>query len=337
MNIVCFFEKEKTKSFLEKNLPGENIKFLPGPIQDHPEFKDENAEVLCVFVDSCVGKEELKRFPNVKLVSTRSTGFCHVETEIAKKKGVSVCNVPSYGQHTVAEFAFGLILSVSRKICQSYIRIRNNRFDREDLIGFDLKNKTIGIVGTGDIGAHVAKIAHGFGMKIIAFDLSKNSELEEKYDCKYVGLENLFAISDVITLHVPHNKHTHHLINTENISSLKKGFILINTARGGIVQTEAIVKGLKDGILYGAGLDVLEEETKLEEKYEEQIILEPNNIESLKINLANHYLIDHPQVVITPHNAFNSEEALERILETTVKNIKAFKAGKPQNIVCKPE
>ena len=335
MNIVCFYEKEWEKEYLEKQLSTDKITFLSGTVQDHPSVSDNNAEILCVFVNSCIGKEELKRFKNVKLITTRSTGFCHIKTEELKSKKITVCNVPSYGQNTVAEYAFALLLNVSRKICLAYSKVKSDCFAREDLQGFDLKGKTIGVIGTGAIGAYVCQIAEGFGMKILAFDLKENPDVKKIKNAKYTSFEQLLKNSDIITLHAPHNKHTHHMINKKNIKNLKKGACLINTARGGLVQTEALVQAPEDGIILGAGLDVLEEETSLEEKYETQLILEPNpDIKNIRITLANHYLIDHPNVIITPHNAFNSREALERILEITVNNIKGFKKGKTSNVVC---
>ncbi|VAW13525.1 D-3-phosphoglycerate dehydrogenase, partial [hydrothermal vent metagenome] len=210
--------------------------------------------------------------------------------------------------------------------------LEEGKFTPEGLRGFDLKGKTIGVVGTGNIGANAVKIAHGFDMKIIAFDIKKNEELEKKFDIEYVEFDELLSQSDIISLHAPYNKHTHHMINADNIEKIKKGAYLINTARGGLIETKALVLGLEKGILAGAGLDVLEEEGNMVDDTE-LIFGEHPNPESLRILLANQYLIDHPQVLITPHNAFNTKEAIERIIDTTIENIQAFKKGAPINVI----
>ena len=333
MNIVCFYEKEWEREYLEQKLKDFKISFFKGTISDHPDIQDNKADILCIFTDSCISKSELKHFKNVKLITTRSTGFCHIDLENTDKKKIIVCNVPSYGRNTVAEYTFGLILSLSRKICKSYAQIQEDCLSRENLQGFDLKDKIIGIVGTGSIGGFVARIAYGFGMKIIATDLKPNTNLENAFNVCYVPLEDLIASSDIITLHVPYNKNTHHMINMKNIDKIKKGTYLINTSRGGIIETQALVKALQDGIIAGAGLDVLEEENKLKESYESKLIIEPKaSLHDIKLTLANHYLIDHPNVIITPHNAFNSKEAIKQILDTTIQNIINFKTGRPRNI-----
>jgi len=199
-------------------------------------------------------------------------------------------------------------------------------------MGFDLMGKTLGIVGAGHIGMHVARIARGFEMNVVAFDAKPDKKLAKKLGFAYVSLEDLLRNSDIITLHLPLNPHTEHLINSENINLVKKGAYLINTSRGGIVETGALVKALDEGILAGAGLDVLEEECYITE---ESQLLSPEFTKKCDIRtlLQNHILMEKPNVIITPHNAFNSKEALERILQTTVENIQSFLKNKPINIV----
>jgi D-lactate dehydrogenase len=175
-------------------------------------------------------------------------------------------------------------------------------------------------------------MANGFGMKVVGFDAYPNADLAQKLEFTYLPLEELLATSDIITIHVPYNKDTRHLINKENIGKIKKGAYLINTARGAIVETEAIVDALKNETLAGAGLDVLEEEGDMSDEL--SLLTSPHpKEEQLKIALENHYLIDHPRVIVTPHNAFNTKEAVERILDTTIENIKNFSAGSPTNVV----
>ena len=190
----------------------------------------------------------------------------------------------------------------------------------------------MGVVGCGHIGLHVITMANGFGMKVLGFDMHPNPELARTLNFTYAELPELLGASDIITLHVPYNAHTHHLINKENIGSIKKGAYLINTARGAVVETEALVEALRSGTLAGAGLDVLEEEGELADEMSLLVAPHPRE-EELRIALANHYLISHPRVIVTPHLAFNTQEAVERILATTIGNIQKFTAGTPVNTV----
>ncbi len=333
MKIVYFSREDWEEDFVKRELPEDDITFFKGPAQDYPEHKDEDAEALCVFVKSNISKEELDRFPNVKFIATRSTGFDHIDLEETKKRGIVVSNVPTYGANTVAEQTFALLLNLSRRVYESYERVlEEGKFSPEGLRGFDLKGKTIGIVGTGNIGAHAIKMAHGFDMNIIAFDIKKNEELEKEFGVRYVEFDELLAQSDIISLHAPYNKHTHHMINMENVEKIKEGAYIINTARGGLIETRALISALEKGTLAGAALDVLEEEGYMDDDTE-LITGEHPNPESLQTLLANQYLIDHPQVLITPHNAFNTKEAVERIISTTMDNLKAYKSEDPMNIV----
>ena len=273
----------------------------------------------------------MSRFPALKLIATRSTGFDHIDLAAAKERGVTVVTVPFYGENTVAEFTFALLLALSRRIIDADERVRSGTFSPAGLRGFDLLGKTIGIIGTGHIGAHVIRMAQGFGMKVIAFDAYPNIDLSHTLNFTYLSLPELLAQSDVITLHVPYNPHTHHLINKENIVSIKKGAYLINTARGAVVETGVLVDALRNGILAGAALDVLEEEDGLKE--EAMLLTMPHpNADAIKTVLEDHYLINHPRVIVTPHLAFNTTEAIERILNVTIKNIQDFTAGSPTNI-----
>tara|TARA_Y100000294_G_C8477870_1_gene305474 strand:- start:135 stop:947 length:813 start_codon:yes stop_codon:yes gene_type:complete len=262
--------------------------------------------------------------PKLKLIVTRSTGFDHIDMHECKKRGITVCNVPFYGENTVAEHAFALILSISRKICPSVARTRNQDFNYEGLRGFDLKGKTLGIIGGGHIGMHVANMAKGFEMNVLVFDLYKDKKLVKQYGFKYSTMDSLLKNSDIITLHVPYNKHTHHLINKNSLKKMKKGVVLINTARGGLIETDALVQGLNKKIISFAGLDVLEEECFLKE--EKKLLL---SHAELKCNINNvlqdHILCKDERVLVTPHNAFNSIEALKRINDATIKNIKSKK------------
>jgi len=234
----------------------------------------------------------------------------------------------------VAEYTFALLLCLIRKVYNSYQRIRESgSFSLEGLRGEELFGKTIGIIGTGRIGVEVIKIAKGFSMNVIAYDKYPKEELVQELDFKYVSFEELLSQSDIITLHIPYNKETHHLLNKDNLSKTKKGVYIINTARGGIIETQALYQALKKSQIAGAALDVLEEEGNLKE--EQRMLLEEEDIppEKLKTLLANHIFIDLDNVIISSHNAFNTKEALQNIVITTMENIQSYLNKKPINLV----
>lgn len=329
---VAFFEmKNWEKNYFKRKLKDHMLKFFAETLnlENMNEIKDFDA--VSVFVYSKVDAQIIASLPNLKLVATRSTGFDHIDLEACREKKITVSNVPSYGENTVAEHTFALILSLSRNICKVCTRSLRYDFTIEGLKGFDLKDKTLGVIGAGRIGLHVIRIAKGFGMNVLACDVNQNNLLSEVLGFEYVSLEELLSKSDVITLHVPYNKFTHHLINKDRVRLMKKGAILINTARGAVVDTEALIEALNKGILAGAGLDVLEGEELIKE--EKQLLYDQKKLEVLSNLVKGHILLSKENVVFTPHIAFYSQEALERILEITVQNIKTFSSENPQNIV----
>lgn len=323
---IYFFEVEEweeplVKEYIEQNKDWD-IKIYREPLTGNTVEKAKDADILSVFIYSQVSKEVIDNVPNLKLIVTRSTGFDHIDVEYAKSKGIKIANVPHYGENTVAEHTFALILALSRNIHKTYVRVNQGNFSLKGLMGFDLKGKTLGVIGTGRIGMHVIKIAKGFGMNILAYDAFPNHFMAEFLDFKYVTLEELLKNSDIITIHVPYSKSTHHLINKENIKLVKKGAILINTARGGIVDTEVLYQALEDGTLAGAGLDTFEGEEILKE---DMMILSKNYpVEKLKAVVMTSKLIRMENVVFTPHIAFFSKEAIKRIIDTTFYNISGF-------------
>lgn len=334
MKIHYFSSEPWEEEYVRAKLPNEEIVFHSGSFASFPDVADPQADVLCTFIESPIGEAEMGRFPALKLVATRSTGFDHIDLAAAKARGITVANVPFYGENTVAEFAFALLLALSRRIIDADERVREGTFSPAGLRGFDLSGKTIGIIGTGHIGAHMIRMAQGFGMNVVGFDAFPNADLSHALNFSYASLSELLAASDIITLHVPYNEHTHHLINKENVAGIKKGAYLINTARGAVVETNALVEALRSGILAGAGLDVLEEEGDLADAT--ALLSSPHpREEALKTALENHYLIDHPRVIVTPHLAFNTAEAVARILDTTIGNIRKFSEGSPTNVVSK--
>ena len=330
---IAFFELEQwEKEYFLKNLKNCKLQFIDDLLNENNANQIKDADAIGIFIYSIVNKKILDKLPNLKLIATLSTGFDHIDIKECKKRGIIVCNVPHYGENTVAEHTFALILSLTRKIHKAYDRTVRGDFSLDGLRGTDLQGKTIGIVGTGSIGQHVARIAKGFEMNVIAFDKFKSQKLAKKLGFKYTSFDHLLKNSDIVTLHVPYNKLTHHLINKKAISKMKNNVILINTARGGIVDTAALLGGLQSGKITGAGLDVLEGECFIRE---EKQILSRHFLKEcdLKTVLQDHMLLRQPNVLITPHNAFNSWEALHRILDTTILNISSFFKKKPVNIV----
>jgi D-lactate dehydrogenase len=288
-------------------------------------------DVVSVFIYSQVTPDVLKRLPKLRLVATRSTGFDHIHLPTCDKRGITVTNVPTYGENTVAEHTFALILSLSRNIHRAYIRTIRGDFSLEGLRGFDLQGKTIGVVGAGRIGLHVIKMARGFGMHVLAYDVRRNNFLAEVLGFEYATLDEILKRSDVLSLHAPYSKETHHLIGKHNVKLIKRGAILVNTSRGALVETAALIQALDDGILAGAGLDVLEGEDLVKE--DRQLLSQSFPKERLETLLKNHILLHRENVVITPHIAFYSQEALMRILDTTIGNIQGYLKEMPANVV----
>lgn len=311
---ITDFEKQRFKEVLKD----EDTIFFEDSIQNVDVKNFEDAEALCVFVHSELPKELLQKISNLKLICTRSTGTDHIDLEYCKEKNIPVKNVPLYGENTVAEHTFALILSLSRKIHMSYVRSVQGSFSTDGLQGFDLKDKTIGIIGGGRIGLHVARIAKSFGMHVRVYDIRQDEFLAELINFKYVSLEELLKTSDIVSLHVPLNKYTEHIINEDSLKLFKKGALLINTARGGLVDTDALLKALDNKTLSGAGLDVIEGEELL---VEENIFNSPIE-KAAKLIVSSKKLLDNENVVLTPHNAFNSIEAVNRIIDTTIENLR---------------
>lgn len=328
---IAFFEVQPwERESIAKAFP--DAVFTEEPLNRETAEKYKESEIVSPFIYSQIREDVLNVLPRLRLIATRSTGYDHIDVAACVKKQVQVANVPEYGSNTVAEHAFALILSLTRRIYQSVNQAKHFNFQHNEIRGVDLAGKTIGIVGLGKIGQHVAKIARGFDMAVVAYNHTQNVEMTSRYQVRYVDFETLLRTADVITFHLPLMPETRHLLHTQNISLCKKGSYLINTARGGLVQTEALVQALETGIFEGVGLDVLEEEKELSE---EAAILSPHYRERVdfKTLVFNHILMNHPKVLITPHNAFNSKEALERIIQTTVVNIKAYQEGKPFFVV----
>lgn len=290
-----------------------------------------DADGIGVFVLSRVTREVLDRLPNLKVIAAMSTGFDHIDIDACRKKNIAVCNVPRYGDTTVAEFAFGLILALARRFRPTFARVDRGGFSRVGLQGTDLAGKTLGLIGTGRIGSHLARIARAAGMEVIAYDVKPNPALTGEYGVRYMDLDNVLRQADIISLHVPYTEATHHLIDADRLRLVKPTALLVNTARGGVVDTRAVADALQEDRLAGVALDTFEgEEVWIEEEFQGA---DEASAEELRDALASFALLHSDRVIMTPHNAFNTREAVERILATSIENIRAFFAGHPQNVV----
>jgi D-lactate dehydrogenase len=278
--------------------------------------------VVCAFAHDKLNARvlEILRNGGVKLVALRSAGFNHVDLAAAKEFGIHVVRVPAYSPYSVAEHAVALILALDRKICRAVARVRELNFSLDGLVGFDLHGKTVGIIGTGRIGSVFARIMAGFGCHVLAYDLSPNEDLSARTGAHYVSLEELYRRSDIISLHLPLSRDSRHLIDANALAKMKRGVMLINTGRGGLIDTAALINALKSGQVGTAGLDVYEEE--------ENVFFQDLSATVLQDDVLAR-LMTFPNVLITAHQAFLTQEALRNIVETTLKNIQDFERGLP--------
>lgn len=332
MNITIFDLEDWEREAFDVLADQHEVRLLNEPLSTKNVEKHREAEIVSGFIYSKFSREVLYELTNLKLIATRSTGFDHIPLDLCRERDITVCNVPTYGNNTVAEHVFGLLLVISHKLEQAIDRTRKGDFSPKGLQGFDLLGKTMGIVGTGDIGRETIRIAKGFGMDVLACDIEPDEEAARRMGFRYVTMDELLAKSDVISLHVPANEKTRHLISRDEFEKMKNGVVLINTARGDIVDTRALVRALAEEKLSAAGLDVLPEEPVIREEAEllRSVYEERHDLNTL---LANHVLVHMRNVVVTPHSAFNTREAVMRILDTTVANIRAYAEGRPINLV----
>lgn len=331
MKIVFFEVEEWEDQYIKDAFQGQEVELTTKTLDAQTLQTYKDAELISTFIYSRLSKEILSQLPNLKWIVTRSTGYDHIDMAYCKEKGIVVSNVPSYGVHTVAEHAFALILALTKKIIPSVERTRHGDFSLEGLQGVDLSGKTLGVIGAGKIGTTVITIATGFGMHVLAY--TRHPQTSENPNVEYLtDMPTLLSRSDIVTLHLPLTSETKHVINMGNIVQFKKGSYLINTARGGLVETEAILQGLEQGILAGAGLDVLENECDIREERE---LLSTEFLKScdLKTQLMEHILLDRDDVIVTPHNAFHTKEAVMDILETSIQDVKGFLSNAPVNVV----
>lgn len=300
---------------------GHELLFIQDRLTAETAALARGCAAVCVFVNDCVDAEVLQRLADqgTRLVATRSTGYNHIDAAAAGRLGVAVVRVTDYSPHSVAEFAVGLLLAVNRKIARASMRTREGNFELDGLMGFDLHGKTVGVIGTGKIGSIFARIMLGFGCTVLGHDTHPDPAFEQSGG-RYVPVRELLAGSDVISLHCPLTEETHHIVDAASLAQVKRGAILVNTSRGGLVDTEAAVQALKSGQLGGLAIDVYEQEASLFFQDLSSTIITDDVIQRL---------VSFPNVIVTGHQAFFTVEAIGQIMATTLGSITAFERGEP--------
>ena len=319
MKIAFFSTKSYDREFFDKYVTTHEIIYFEAPLNERTANLATGCEVVCVFVNDKLNSsvmEALKK-SGIKLVALRCAGFNNVNLAAAKANDIKVVRVPAYSPYAVAEHAVALILTLNRKTHKSYNRVREGNFSLERLTGFDLHGKTVGVIGTGKIGQVFCEIMLGFGCKVLAFDLMENKELAAK-SVEFLPLLDVLQKADIISLHCPLNEQTRHIINSQTIDVMKEGVMLINTSRGGLIDTMAVIQALKTGQIGYLGLDVYEQEEKLFFNDLSENIIQDDVIMRL---------LSFPNVLITSHQGFFTEEALIQIAQTTLDNVDAFEKG----------
>lgn len=322
MKILFYDTKSYDQKTFEAALPGFSnveIEYIKSDLDPRTAALAEGFDAVCAFVSSDVGARtlEILHRKNVKLILMRCAGFNNVDMEKVREYDMRVMRVPGYSPEAVAEHAMALALACNRRLYKAYNKVRENDFSLSGLMGFNFHEKTAGIIGTGKIGAAMCRICHGFGMKVIAYDVYQNQSLKDFVE--YVSLEELLAESDLISLHCPLMDSTYHMIQLDTIKQMKDGVILVNTSRGALVKTADLIEGIRMHKFAGVGLDVYEEETKN--------VFEDRSDEILEHSTTAR-LLSFPNVMITSHQGFFTREALQAIAETTLQNAMDYLAGK---------
>jgi D-lactate dehydrogenase len=321
MKTTIFSISPYEKPFLEKgNQDGLQLTYKKERLNEDTTHLAEGSEAISIFAsDKASAKilEKLKKI-GVKYITTRTMGIDHIDIEKAKELDIKVAHVPHYSPHSVAEHSVALMMALNRNLITAHYKAMDYNFLLDGLVGFDMNNKTVGMIGAGEIGGVSARILHGFGCKLLIYDIEKNKELIEKYDARYVDMEELCSNSDIITIHAPLTEDTKHLINKEKIDLMKDGVMIINTARGAICKTEDLIDGLKNGKIGSLGMDVYE--------YEKGLFFEDHSGEIMNDDIFAR-LLGFKNVLITAHQAFLTNEALKENLETTLGNLRNWAKG----------
>lgn len=305
-----------------------NLRFLEVPLNKSTAVLAKNHEVVCVFVNDIVNAEVLQELSaqGVRLIALRCAGFNNVDLKAAEALGIKVVRVPAYSPYSVAEHTIALILTLNRKTHRAYNRVKEGNFALQGLMGFDLHGKTVGLIGLGKIGLATARIMKGFGCRVLGFDVARPEEVEN-IGIEFSDLDTLYRHSDIISLHCPLTPETYHIINKESLQKMKNGIMLINTSRGALIDSKAVIEGLKQEQISYLGLDVYEEEGDLFfEDLSNKIIQDDVFMRLLSFN----------NVLVTGHQAFFTSNALEKIAAVTLENIREFKEGKTLQNQVKP-
>jgi D-lactate dehydrogenase len=320
MKIAFFSTQPYDRQYFDKYNQNHQLVYFDVSLQSDTVELASGSDAICVFVNDQVKDTVVHKMEQlgIKLLLLRCAGFNNVDIAAAKAAGIKVARVPEYSPYAVAEHTVALILTLNRKTHKAYNRVRDGNFSLVNLLGFDLHGKTVGVVGMGKIGQCFAKNMLGFGCKVLAFDLISNPELENA-DLKFVTLEELFSSSDIISLHCPLNEKTRHLINKDSIKKMKTGVMIVNTGRGALIDTSAVIEGLKSGHIGNLALDVYEQEDKLFFRDLSADIITDDQIMRL---------MSFPNVLITAHQAFFTDEALTKIAQVTFQNIADYAAGR---------
>ena len=333
MKVVFFDVEHYEEEYLHKQSGGRYI-LVKDALNDlsplNPEYAD--ADVISVFTTSRVNAKVLKQFKNLKLIALRSVGFNHVDMQYCRENHIVVENSPNYGNQSVAEFALALLMDVLRKVTMSYLGYKDAKVHPSCLMGLELYGKTMGIVGLGAIGSTFAKISHGLGMKILGYDKNEKENLKRDLNVVYTDFDTLVRKSDFISIHAPLTQENYHMFDEDSFEKMKNSAILINTGRGELIDTSALFNALVNKKILGAGLDVLENEQTITDV---DYMLGINRLDKLTLEqtIINSRLFQLDNVILTPHIAYNTKEAVERILNTTLDNIQQFGMGIVQNYV----
>ncbi len=319
MKLAFFSTQAYDRQYFDRYNSTNEIAYFDAPLQEQTTNLADGAEAVCVFVNDQVNAVVINALSEkgVRLILLRCAGFNNVDVQAAKEKGIQIARVPEYSPHAVAEHTVALILTLNRKTHKAYNRVREGNFSLLNLSGFDLYRKTAGVIGLGKIGKVYAEIMLGFGCKVLGYDIIKHPDLEAR-GVSSVSLDELFAQSDIITLHCPLTEQTRHLINAGTIDKMKSGVMLINTGRGALIDAPAVIEGLKKGKIGYLGLDVYEQEDKLFFRDLSADIIKDDTIMRL---------MSFPNVLITAHQAFFTDEALTEITKVTLKNIDDYQLG----------
>ncbi|MDG2990745.1 2-hydroxyacid dehydrogenase [Candidatus Synechococcus calcipolaris G9] len=322
MKVAVFSTKPYDRKFLDQANTHHEIVYFDTRLEPKTASLAADFPAVCVFVNDNVGAETLQVLAEqgTRLVALRCTGFNNVDLETAFQLGIKVVRVEAYSPYSVAEHTVGLILMLNRKLYRAYNRVRDDNFTLDGLLGFDLHGCSVGILGTGKIGLIFAQIMAGFGCQLLGYDVYPNPEFAAIAQARYVDLPELFAQADIISLHCPLLPETHNIINAETISQMKDGVMLINTSRGKLVDTQAVIKGIRSGKVGYFGIDVYEEEDELFFADWSDRIIQDDTFQLLQ---------SFPNVVITSHQAFFTKNALNNIFSTTIASISDFERGNP--------